>query len=360
MISWTKTKRLSTHDHASDPASFRRNRRIVVSLGGLAALVFLALLIGLKTPNPYAVIELRTTHLHQIVDRAFAAQFALNNLIRLDGTSACRPLLNQMETGQSVTVLPASGTAIIYRWRADALSIRLTGPGPSEPAGRLLIDSRTCILDDRATFVVDVSASGTGLILPLAGPVSAGSETIGANQTVGHFYGGTITLYGRALLPPHRGTLYPASNAPLLLAEGGRVTASLDLKAGDSWYGTVRTVADGMVISATADTDLITIVRPGSTGEIEPLGVGLLAQLFNDPSVAPWTIGLLFITSAVHMGIALTAMLPPVAQPGSTNGPEIETPDDSTAEDIHDDQTPKMDSITDESPKHSNDKPPVA
>tara|TARA_R110002012_G_scaffold77282_13_gene195918 strand:- start:167974 stop:168966 length:993 start_codon:yes stop_codon:yes gene_type:complete len=310
--------------------SFKRNLRIVLAIATTSIVVFIAVAILLGTPSPHAVIDFRATLLRQIVERPLVAEFAIKDLERLSVGTECAPLFDGLDAEQQVTIRPEIGTDIVYRWRKNVLSVRLqSGDGVSTGTART--ETGSCNLHARATFVIAHEADETEIIFPLAGPVSAGSETIGSDQTGGFFYGGRVHLFGRALLPPHRGALYPVTSSPLLLAEGGRVSSALNLQEGASWYGVARVTDAGLAVSVTADTDLITVVRPGGSGEIEPLGIGMLSQLFNDPSIAPITLGLVFVTSAIHLGIALTAMLPSASTDTHQDKPEMtdDKPDDT-------------------------------
>lgn len=304
-------------------ATDRRFRWALLS-GFVAAVLFVAFLYASLAAPPYAVIELRTTFLQQRVDRPAAAQIRVGDVRRVSSRGSCSTLLADLRPDEVIDIIPVESAVLIYRWRADGLAVRVGAPGDTGSAGRIRRGAQVCDLGDRTTLRLGARGDGSdALILPIAGPASAGSEAL--NQD--HLFGGRIDLFGRALMPPFRGYLYPASAQSLLLAEGGRISAAPDLETGESWYGTARVAEGGLVVSATSETASLQVIRPGASREVEPLSIGLLALLFQDPSIAPWTIGFFFVAAVVHLVSAMVQLRPRSDPPQTAEKAEAKGPD---------------------------------
>lgn len=278
---------------------------VVLFFGAVCAVGFITFLVFLRQTPPHAVIELKASYMRQNIDRPAAAKMALTQVTGVRSKGACQDVLGDTPLLGILEVSPSKGVDLVYRWRPKGMALTMSAV-QGQSVGRAFYAGKRCDLGTKASFTLEPVDNHSLIVLPITGPASVGSETAGAD----HLMGGRITLFGRATLPPYSGVLFPASDQAILIAEGGRVSASPDLKTGASWFGTARVTDSGIVISATSETKGLQVIRPGERNEVERLAIGLLALLFKDPSVAPWTIGLVFVTAVMNMAISLFSLVP--------------------------------------------------
>ncbi|CUH81413.1 hypothetical protein [Tropicibacter naphthalenivorans] len=301
-----RTARLSWRWHASR-LLIPGNLWLLVIVGVVSAVGFVIFLMLLRQAPPYAVMQLRSTFLEQIVEREALAKMKLPVGPWLNAAGdPCLLSISERGSESTVEVHPRAGIRLRYRWRPGRLAILLSDAPAGLPVADLARDDIGCAVANRLVINLELPVSDGLLVLPVAGPAEVGAENVGQD----HFFGGEIYLSARALLPPDRGALYPASDAPIVLPEGGRLAAADELRAGQSWYGTARVTSDGLVIAANTETATLVLVRAGDRSEFEPLHVGLLAKLFQDPSVAPWSIGTLFVITVLQLAISALSLSP--------------------------------------------------
>lgn len=286
---------------------------LVSSVSAMSFVIFLMLL---RQAPPYAMMQLRSTYLEQFVEREALTSFELpaGPWMNSDG-DPCLKSISERASDPNVLIQPRAGVRLQYRWRPGRLAIILNSDAAELPVAEIAQDGMNCLVSDRLVIRLDVSATDSLMVLPIAGPAAVGAENVGMD----HFLGGEVHLSARALLPPTKGALYPASDTPIILAEGGRLAAAQDIREGQSWYGTARVTPDGLVIAANTETASLVLIRAGDSGEIEPLRVGLLAKLFQDPSVAPWSVGTLFVLTVLQLVISAMALSPSTGVAPSIN-----------------------------------------
>lgn len=285
-------------------------------VSAVSAMGFVIFLMLLHQAPPYAVMQLRSTYIEQFVEREALASFELpaGQWMNNDG-NPCLKSISERTSDPTVLIQPRAGVRLQYRWRPGRLAIILNDDAAELPVAEIAQGGMNCLVSDRLVIRLDFSAVDSLIVLPIAGPAAVGAENVGLD----HFLGGEVHLRARALLPPNKGALYPASDAPIVLAEGGRLAAAQDIREGQSWYGTARVTAEGLVIAANTETASLVLIRAGDSGEIEPLRVGLLAKLFHDPSVAPWSVGTLFVLTVLQLVISAMALTPSTGVAPSIN-----------------------------------------
>mmetsp|Transcript_28896 Transcript_28896/g.55088 ORF Transcript_28896/g.55088 Transcript_28896/m.55088 type:complete len:354 (-) Transcript_28896:355-1416(-) len=278
---------------------------------GIAGLIgFAVFLVMLRQTPPYVVIEANTTYLEQIVDRPAATRFKLGSLHSIRSSGTCGRISSDGATSEALEgvlaeISPAKGAEVSFRWRPEGAAILIKNAGQTGSVGRLS-GEKSCDLGSDATLRVALPDANAIVALPISGPVSLGAETASTD----YFLGGQISIYGRALLYPYKGALYPATDQSITLAEGGRLSSALQYRDGESWYGAARLTEVGFAVSATTETAQLAIIRAGESRETEPIAVSLLARLFKDPSVAPLSIGMLFVSAVVNLIFVFVSLWP--------------------------------------------------
>ncbi len=275
-------------------------QRPVISLFGCTlalTIAFVLLVISIPARQPYIVIDAISEMLAYRVCRPGITGVPLFAASMRGDLTNC-PLASMSQPNNAITgrLEPYVGTIVTYRYAQGAIAIEINGG--SKSAGSLTFaNGNICSLPSRVSVTMDTQ----GRVLrplPIAGPAEIGREFGSAStmraqdkQSNDFMYGGSVKVYGYAMLWPFKGALY-SSGADFSLPAGGRVTSNDDFNplteqsTAAPWFGIAELDEKGFRISATTVSSDLRMYRPGATGEVETFALGLLTRIFFDPSMA--------------------------------------------------------------------------
>ncbi|MDD4702402.1 MAG: hypothetical protein PHI96_09295 [Desulfovibrio sp.] len=283
-------------------------------------MAFILLVLALPDKPPYVVIEALTEQVRYRVSRPAVAAIPLVNATVRTELEHCPQIVAPDGSVALFSGLlkPAEGSVVTYRYLPELVSIELNSGEVS--AGSLTFkDGASCMLPQHFSLF---AAMGNVVRrpLPIAGPADIGWEMGAPSVNVqnrpakNYMFGGTVQVFGRASAFPYAGALYPTANATFPLPAGGRLSSGDDITAKEpkakvsGWYGVAEAGEKGFKVSAATISSDLRLYRPGGSekGEFETFGLGMLTQIFSDPSVVVLTLFLLsfsFILQFVNIAV---------------------------------------------------------
>lgn len=254
----------------------------------------------LPSQQPYIVIDATTEILTYRVRRPEIAAIPLFNATLRGAFDNCPwPTLSESNLPATGILKPVRGSIVKYRFTPERIAIEIEG-GDHSAASITLPNGTFYNLPSRVVAIIDTGPRVRPL--PIAGPAEIGREFGGLSVRAGHpprsndfMYGGTVKVFGYALLPPFKGSLY-SSGSEFSLPAGGRLTSDDNFDPFETqttaapWFGIAELIEKGFKVSATTVSADLRMYRPGATGETERFALGALTRVFNDPSMAVITI----------------------------------------------------------------------
>lgn len=278
--------------------------------------VLMAFVVFYPAPPPLIVINAETEYVAFRVVRPEIAIIALEDTAYRGDNLNCPKL-----QGSQITLgllEPARKSIIQYRYAGEKLAISLAS-SPDAPSHLRFPDETACTLPSVASFVLKKHGNQSlgSRPLPIAGPGQIGDEygppTLPPEQSTSPYYrtlgtmiSGELQVFGRTANPINRGTLYPAQNAVFPLPAGGRLASgggnisSDEMISNASWYGVAMMGDKSLHISVTTESEDLQLFRPGRSSDFERFGISIFARLFSDPSIAPISLFLLFVSISMQ------------------------------------------------------------
>ena len=280
--------------------SARRPAALLFWSSFFVSLCFVLLINFIPARQPYIVIDAISEMLTYRVRRPEIAAMPLFEAnLKGDFNNCPWPTMSQPSIAITGMLEPSIGCIVKYRFTPDLVAIDIDGGNKS--AGSLTLSNGT-YYDLPSRVVAVIGTGGVVRPLPIAGPAEIGREFGSVTTTGAHprksndfMYGGSLKVFGYALLPPFEGALY-SSGADYALPAGGRLTSDDDFdpvktqSAAAPWFGIAELDKKGFKISATTVSSDLRMYRPGATGERETFALGLLTRIFYDPSLAIITV----------------------------------------------------------------------
>lgn len=256
--------------------------------------------------KPYVVIEATSEVLIYRVQRPEVAMVPLLEASIKSDFKDC-PIISSSDFPVTGILKPSFNSVVTYRFTPDLIAMSFDGG--DESAGTLLLaDGNHCNLPARVVVNI-VIKSKSMRPLPIAGPAEIGrelgsvtSKKVQLSKCNDFMYGGTVKVFGYARLWPYNGALYTSPGDEFVLPAGGRLTSDDNFNPRHKssiaapWFGIAEVSEKGFKISATTVSSDLRMYRPGATGEMERYALGLLTQIFYDPSMAILTVCLLTLS----------------------------------------------------------------
>lgn len=322
---------------AAEPADQSRDRprgrwhRLLTTRSGAAVVlnsvivsaVIILVMLMVRSSPPYIVVDADTEFLAYRVVRPELASVPLVDARMSVESPDCAGFADPASGTITALLTPDAGAVVQYRWSPTRVSISLKKEGDHVGVLRVYDESVCDLAAAQVRFDMPAPTveSPAARPLPIAGPAEIGTEfgeQLAPRPGVARVFdlnsGGTLKVFGRATLPPFRGSIYPAGNVVFPIPAGSRVTSgsgSLSSSAPNdhsSWYGTAEVAADGFRVSITTETDEVFVFRPGFGSQKQVFSVGLLARMFGDPSVAFYSVALVVFTVTLQIFAAWTAV----------------------------------------------------
>lgn len=282
----------------------------ILALACFLTSIFILIVTSIPRNSPLVIIEAETEILSYTVARQELAAIPVNRAkIRGEIEDECRNVLRD-DGSFTGLVSPKAGVQVIYRVIAGQVLVELRPSSQSAASLGILesVNGARCSIDERivVSFRSNLTARTNLRPLPIAGPAVLGKELsapeIGESErsSPGLLLSASIHVLGRASFPTGNHALYPAVDEKIIVPAGSRLVSisndSEDTSLPRSWYGIVSFEKDVLKVSATTDGEHLRLFRPGSSGDAERFNTSILAQIFNDPSLAIVSLGLVVFT----------------------------------------------------------------
>lgn len=297
----------------------------------ITGVIFIAIFLFRYKNAPLILIHAQTELVSFIVARPELANIPLYNveLVRHDGKT-CKQLTEQNDLFTGL-LQPMVGTRITYRHSGEKIVIEIK-PGPLQKGEKhstlaylKFSDDTRCVVHNRLVIRFEPPASENHFMinarpLPIAGPSEIGKE-YGAplmprksgKRTAGLLAGGTLRVFGRATSLISGKEIYPPQHANFIIPKGSRLT-SISSRGNNeffpnSWYGSVTINEFIFDLSATTEAKELRLYRPGRSQDAELFKTSLLAQIFNDPSLAIFSFLFVLFTIILQVVLAFINVL---------------------------------------------------
>lgn len=278
-------------------------------------IVLLTVILYFPAPPPLISLEIDSEYITYRVSRPEIAGIIIEQAAFRTGNWECSPVENN--TIEYALLEPTENSLVTYRYNGDDFIITLDA---HTVKNRIYFnDGEQCVLPDRISFLMkrpqikQLSARP----LPIAGPGQIGTEsgkpTLKAKYIKGRsrrppeiMLGGELRVYGRTANPLNRGTPYPAENGKFPLPVGGRLISGPEWRTPaqkaneDAWYGVAVLRDQSMHLSITTESNNLLLFRPGRSKDSEKFQLSVFARLFDDPSIAPISLLILFISISMQ------------------------------------------------------------
>jgi hypothetical protein len=271
-------------------------------------------------PSPVIDIEAESEYLEYRVLKPDLATIPIeNSTYRGDNSLPCAAL----EGGVIKLALlePSYKSLVKYNYGGQRLAITLIS-NPEHPSKISFPGGNEYELTGISWFVLQKPKNDqlSAIPLPIVGPGQIGKE-IGRKTLPGEQYvndarrpldlllGGTLRIYGRTVFPLNKSEnriLYPSKIEKFVLPVGARLTSGGDINNikdfdKNSWHGAAMLGERAMNIWIRTESDDLKLFRPGSQSDSERYKISIFTKLFEDPSVAPYSI--FFLSFAISMQV---------------------------------------------------------